>query len=139
MSHWVNGASQVITNVGVTNIDFRTPIVPGSNPLTQGGNHTFAYQIKLVKPSGESGPTPMTAALTVNGIVQEHTRSFGEIDTGVKSTLSAMGELQQLQVGDAIAVRVKLDPNGNSALPIQISTSPNRCTLTLRRVTGQGT
>jgi len=139
MSSWKNAKAQTVSTSGAVAINFPVPIIPGNNPLVQGGNHTYNYHLNLVKPSGESGPTPVTAVLTINGVSQEYTRSFAEIDTGAKEYLCHTGELQQLQADDTIGVRVRTDPDALVDSTLQIQTSPGRCTLTLRRVTGQGT
>jgi hypothetical protein len=138
MSQWSNRGSQVIPNTGVLNVDFQDVIVPGNNPLTSNGNYTYSYHINCVKPSGESGPTPLTSVLTINGVGQEYTRSFASIDTGGKAVLSNTGEIRQAQAGDIIGVRIRIDPEAIVLNSTLITTSPNRCTLTYRSVTGPG-
>ncbi|WP_297653670.1 hypothetical protein [Hydrogenophaga sp.] len=140
MSSWSNSTAQFL-GLGsgkFTVVNFDQVVVPGNNPLVQGGNHTFSYHLNLVKPSGEVGPSKVTAVLAVNGQQEIHTRSFVELDTGMKGFVSNTGELRQLNVGDLIEIRVHVDDEDESGAP-SIRTSPNRCTLTLRRVTGQGT
>lgn len=139
MSSWSNAKAQIVSTSGAIAINFPVSIIPGNNPLVQGGNHTYNYHLNLVKPSGENGPTPITAVLTINNVAQEYTRSFAEIDTGAKEFLCHTGELQQLQIDDSIGVRVKTDPDALVDPTLQIRTLSGRCTLTLRRVTGQGT
>jgi hypothetical protein len=120
-------------------IDFPVVIVSGSNPVVTGGNYSYGYHLGLVKPSGEGGPTPITAVLTVNGYEKEHTRSFVEIDTGAKEVLAHAGELYNLQVGDLVEVRVGTDPDAADIDPgLKIATAAGRCTLTLRRAMGLG-
>jgi len=139
MSCFRNVNSQIVSTSGFIVIDFPNVVVPGNNPLIQGGNYTYSYHINFVKSSGESGPTPITAVLAVNGVTQEESRSFCEIDTGAKESLIHTGELRQLQIGDLLEVRVKVDPDAIGIDPtIQIHTSPNRCTLTWRNVNGPG-
>lgn len=139
MSQWSNTNSEVIPRNGSLNVTFDNEILPGNNPLASNGNYSFSYHINCVKPSGESGPTPLTAVLTINGVSQEYTRSFSPIDTGEKAVLSNAGEIRQAQIDDVIGVRVRIDPDAIVSNTTLITTSPNRCTLTLRSVTGPGT
>jgi hypothetical protein len=139
MSSWSNSKGQIIgAGSGTfTTVNFNEVVLPGNNPLVQGGNHTYSYHINLLKPSGEVGPTSVTAVLAVNGIPRAYTRSFVELDTGMKGFLSNTGELRQLSIGDTISVRVHVDDDGSGSQLIALI--PHRCTLTLRRVIGQGT
>lgn len=138
MSCFKNGVSQTVSTSGAVTIDFPNVVVPGNNPVTNGGNYTYSYHINLFKPSGESGPTPVTAVLALNGVNQEESRSFCEIDTGAKESLVHTGELRQLRAGDLLEVRVRTDPDAIIDPNLQIQTSPQRCTLTWRLVTGPG-
>lgn len=139
MSHWSNSASQVIgINSGnAVSINFNTAIVPGNNPVAQAGNYTYAYNLDIVN-DPNSVLTRVTAVLTVNNVPVTESRSFTEIDTGEKASLARYGELQQLEINDEVGVRIHVDDEDVSAKTV-VETSPNRCTLTLRRVTGQGT
>jgi hypothetical protein len=138
MSSFRNGPSQVVSTSGFVTVDFPVQIVPGNNPIVNRSNYTYAYHLNLVKPSGEAGPTPVTAVLAINGENEEHSRSFGEIDTGGKISLSHAGELRQLQIGDLLEVRVRTDPDALVDDTLQIRTAPQRCTLTWREVAGPG-
>ena len=140
MSSWSNSTSQQI-GVGsgmFTVVNFDQVVVPGSNPLSVAGNFTYSYHVYLVQSSGTFGPTNTTAVLVVNNEVQMHTRTFLEIDTGSKGALSHTGELRQLSIGDLITVRIHTNEEHTVDIPL-MKTSPNRCTLTLRKVAGAGT
>ena len=138
MGHWTNSTQQVLAEASgaPTTIDFDEVIIPGSQTALVSGVYAFDYNVNCFKPSGEPGPSRLSATIGVKRAGQagidiiRSSRCLAEIDTGSEENLAHAGQIM-LDIGDQVTVRVNVDNNSQNGQGLQIRSRQGMGSLSL--------